>query len=427
MNVLRRFFFASGALLIMTAGLFCSAALADAAPAAPLQEEMRCLTASQLAEEENLTAILWVQRSAEFRGLSYQAYNLAAMEVGKAVAQRREKEKALGKAKPDRNMERQRNSTQPRDGGRIPADNEKGKLSEHNETRKLSEQKGSLRPLAVVLDIDDTIVCHANLEAYYAEHPEAKADYDAWEEWIARHNLLLPGAADFLRYADKSGVQVFYVTGRGPRDKNVTEAFLQKAGLPFPDESHLLMNDGSGGKMNHFAKLARRYDIICYLGDNVADFPIGAVRDENAVIYKKDVADTVHGSSVTAQDAGPETDKPANAEGIIVTAPDNASDNASEAAMQSGKRRTEMPLDIPAMLKHDKNAARNRIVDTHKNSFGTAFILLPNPMYGDWEYNLAKNFRRLPAEQRIALRKAALKSFAFKETPDFVAVWMRLN
>ena len=344
MSFIRRLSLGAGTLFIITFSLFCSSALADAAaaPSAPLQEEMQYLTASQLAEEENLMAILWVQRSAEFRGLSYQAYNLAATEVDKAVAQRKANEKALRKTK-----------------------------------EKNAAQQNRFLPLAVVLDIDDTIVCHAPLEAYYAEHPEAKADYHAWEQWIAKHTLLLPGAADFLKYAVGLGVQVFYVTGRGPQDKTVTEIFLQKAGLPFPDESHLLMNDGSGGKMNHFAKLARRYDIICYLGDNVADFPIGAIRDENTVIYKK---------------------------GAV---------NRSETEMQNGKRKTEIPLDIQAMLRHDKNAARNKIADTHKKFFGTRFILLPNPMYGDWEYNLAKKYRRLPTDQRIALRKAALKSFTY--------------
>jgi predicted secreted acid phosphatase len=74
-----------------------------------------------------------------------------------------------------------------------------------------------------------------------------------------------------------------------------------------------------------------------------------------------------------------------------------------------------MPLDIASMLKHDKNAKRNRIVDEHKRSFGTKFILLPNPMYGDWESNLAKKYRKLPPEQRIALRKAALKSFEIRD------------
>ena len=59
----------------------------------PAQEEVKFLTASQLAEEENLMAILWVQRSAEFRGLSYQAYNMAAMEIDRALAQRKRNKK----------------------------------------------------------------------------------------------------------------------------------------------------------------------------------------------------------------------------------------------------------------------------------------------------------------------------------------------
>ncbi len=303
----------------------------------PTQEEMQYLTPSRLAEEENLLAILWVQRSAEFRGLSYQAYNLAAMEVDKAVTQRRKKEN-------DRT------------------------------------EKDRLLPLAIVIDIDETIVCNAPLEVYYLNHPGAKADYNAWKKWISNHNPLLPGARDFLKYTDKRGVQVFYVTGRGPKDRQKTEKFLRKAGLPFPDESHLLMNDRSGSKMKNFAKLARRYDIICYLGDNAGDFPIGAIRDENAVVYKKEAA----GSNPVSE---------------------------HKAEAQNSKNKTEMSLDIPAMLKHDKNTKRNRIIDAHKKFFGTKFILLPNPMYGDWENNLAKKYRRLPPEQRIALRKAALKSF----------------
>ena len=355
----------------------------------PLQEEMQYLTASQLAEEENLTAILWVQRSAEFRGLSYQAYNLATMEVEKAVAQRRETEKALRKAVSDKNAAKQQNNAKP---------NKAGCIIPESEQEKLTEKRSSLRPLAVVLDIDDTIVCNAPLEVYYLEHPQAKADYNAWEQWISQHNPLLPGVKDFLKYSDKLGVQIFYVTGRGPQDKKITEEFLRKAGLPFPDESRLLMNDRSGGKMNHFAKLARCYDVICYLGDNVADFPIGAIRDENAVIYKKETADS-NSNSITK---------------LNNNANKKSAANTSETGIQSGKRKTEMQLDVPAMLKRDKNTKRNRIVDAHKNSFGTKFILLPNPMYGDWENNLAKKFRRLPGSQRIALRKAAMKSFKYK-------------
>jgi predicted secreted acid phosphatase len=325
---------------------------------APLQEEMQYLTASQLAEEENLLAILWVQRSAEFRGLSYQAYNMAAMEVDQAVTQRRKEEIALHKTRAKTNV---------------------------------TSKQNPLRPLAVVLDIDDTIVCHAPLEFYYLEHPEAKTNYKTWEQWIAQYNEPLPGARDFLKHADKLGVQVFYVTGRGPQDKDVTVRFLQNTGLPFIDETHLLMNDRSGSKMNHFAKLARRYDIICYLGDNVADFPIGAFRDENAIQYLKTADNNSKNASVSS------------------------CSGVKDAKKNDIKINRPIPLDIPAMLKHDKNKKRNAIIDTHKDSFGTKFILLPNPMYGDWEYNLAKKYRKLPAEQRIALRKAAMKSFTYKE------------
>ena len=338
----------------------------------PLQEEMQYLTASQLAEEENLTAILWVQRSAEFRGLSYQAYNLATMEVDKAIAQRREIEKELRKTRANKNAE---------------------------------EQCNTLRPLAVVLDIDDTLICNASLEMYYVEHPEAKANYNAWEHWITQHNELLPGARDFLKNTDKRGIQIFYVTGRGPQDKDITTRFLQKADLPFTDETHLLMNDRSGSKIKQFAKLARRYDIICYLGDNITDFPIGAVRDENEIIYKKEADDNKSVSTATLNDNTAEKSKLIRAENEAAAAP--------KTEIQNGKPKTKIPLDIKAMLKHDKNAKRNRIIDAHKQSFGTKFILLPNPMYGDWENNLAKKFRRLPAEQRIALRKAALKSFTY--------------
>lgn len=401
MNSIRHLLVTSGTSLLLAAGI-CLATIpahATVIPAAPLQEEMQYRTASQLAEEEHLMAVLWIQRSAEYRALSYQAYNLAAMEVDKAIAQRRKEEKELRKATANRNTERQRNRTQSRDDGRMLTD---------NEMRKLLEQKGSLRPLAVVLDIDDTIVSNAPFQAYYLDHPEARANFNAWEQWILHQNELIPGARDFLEHADKHGIQVFYVTARGPQDKEATIRFLQKAGLPFPDATHLLMNDRSGSKMNHFARLARRYDIICYLGDNAGDFPIGAVREDNEIIYKKEAGEIKSGIATTQNSDAEEKNKFIREEKETSAAPGTQ--------LQTGKDKTKMMLDIAAMLKHDKNAKRNRIVDDYKRDFGTKFILLPNPLYGDWESNLAKKYRKLPAEQRIALRKAALKSFEVKET-----------
>ncbi|MBR2183551.1 MAG: hypothetical protein IJ858_09025, partial [Acidaminococcaceae bacterium] len=343
------------------------------------------------AEEENLLAILWVQRSAEFRGLNYQAYNLATMEIDKAVARRQElKNKQKAKARRQASL----------------AITNRQKMNSPLADRNLSATSETLRPLAVVLDIDDTIVCHAPLEVYYMEHPEAKANYKAWQAWIAQHKELLPGAKDFLKHADSRGIQVFYVTGRGPQDRDVTLAFLRNAGLPLPDATHLRMNDKSGSKMNHFTALAQKYDIVCYIGDNAADFPIGAFRDENKVIYKRDAND----KKADANNFATQKNSTLNES----SAPNNngESDNPQPSAV---KTKQLMPLDIHAMMKHDTNKSRNAKIDANRNAFGTKFILLPNPMYGDWEYNLAKKYRSLPPEQRIALRKAVMKSFTLKE------------
>ena len=352
---------------------------------APLQEEMLSVTAGQLAEEEHLLAVLWVQRSAEFRGLCYQAYNLATMEVDKAVAKRKQKAKAA------KNPESKKQSLLPE------RTQERKNASQLTEESNVPASVGSLRPLAVVLDIDDTIVCHALLQGHYITHPGSRSNSNAWTQWIQQMTpeTLLPGAHDFLQHALAHDVKIFYVTGRGPQDREATLAFLQKAGLPLADDAHLLMNDKSGSKMNHFNKIARRYDVICYLGDNAADFPINAKREENPVVYKKDIA---------------KENKPDSNAQQIASAGTNAKQNLPP-DISGIKTKQNLPLDIPAMLQHDKNKKRNAIIDANKKSFGTKFILLPNPMYGDWEYNLAKGFRRLPAEQRIALRKAVLKSF----------------
>ncbi|MET3292943.1 UNVERIFIED_CONTAM: 5'-nucleotidase (lipoprotein e(P4) family) [Brevibacillus sp. OAP136] len=52
-------------------------------------------------------------------------------------------------------------------------------------------------------------------------------------------------------------------------------------------------------------------------------------------------------------------------------------------------------------------ADRSKAVDMLKEKFGHSFIVLPNPMYGDWEYALY-NYRQLSPEQKLEARKKAL-------------------
>ncbi len=50
---------------------------------------------------------------------------------------------------------------------------------------------------------------------------------------------------------------------------------------------------------------------------------------------------------------------------------------------------------------------RNDVVDAQKDRFGTTYILIPNPMYGDWEEAIYKgNFALPPEEKEKAIRSA---------------------
>lgn len=48
------------------------------------------------------------------------------------------------------------------------------------------------------------------------------------------------------------------------------------------------------------------------------------------------------------------------------------------------------------------------IVDQYKNDFGTKYIILPNPMYGEWENAIYKNSYSYTPEQKDSLRKVSL-------------------
>lgn len=55
--------------------------------------------------------------------------------------------------------------------------------------------------------------------------------------------------------------------------------------------------------------------------------------------------------------------------------------------------------------------ARNAAVDRLRREFGSRFIVLPNPLYGDWESAVFEYGRGLTPERRHELRKSILRSF----------------
>jgi 5'-nucleotidase (lipoprotein e(P4) family) len=71
--------------------------------------------------------------------------------------------------------------------------------------------------------------------------------------------------------------------------------------------------------------------------------------------------------------------------------------------------------DLPIGTYHKSLKDRNALVDQNKDKFGTQFVVLPNPVYGDWEGALADGYFRLAPPQRDEARKAALKVWIAKQ------------
>jgi 5'-nucleotidase (lipoprotein e(P4) family) len=66
--------------------------------------------------------------------------------------------------------------------------------------------------------------------------------------------------------------------------------------------------------------------------------------------------------------------------------------------------------DLAEVFERKPIAERFAAVDNLKNDFGNRFIVLPNPMYGEWE-NAVYDYKRLTEEQKVRSRQEKLQSY----------------
>ena len=230
--------------------------------------------------EQLVMGTLWIQRSAEVRALSYQAFNVAKLIF------------------------------------------------------ELDLQKGaSGKKRAVIVDIDDTVLDNS---PYQAAMVDDNFGYPkGWGEWCnAAEAEALPGAVDFLKYVVSKGGDVFYLSNRKVKYKEGTMKNLKALGFPQVTDDRMLLREKTSNKEPRREIVRKEHRIVLLMGDNLNDF-------DN--LFRKKSLD-------------------------------------------------------------DRAAA----VDQVKDQFGSKFIVLPNPMYGDWEGGVYKgNWKLSPAEKSKA-RKAAL-------------------
>jgi 5'-nucleotidase (lipoprotein e(P4) family) len=170
-----------------------------------------------------LWAVAWKQTAAEFGAICYQAYNLAKFRLDVA----------------------------------------------------LSERKSGDKRLAVITDMDNTIIQAANYWGYLINEGHDFFDDGIWDRWMPK-NLVqaVPGSQDFLNYCDDNDVEIFYVSNRDQGERTYEYALTQLRSLKFPqvDEDHVTVNRETSNKMAIKKRVSVSHNLVLMLGDNLNDY-----------------------------------------------------------------------------------------------------------------------------------------------------------
>lgn len=135
------------------------------------------------------------------------------------------------------------------------------------------------KPLAVVLDIDETALLNLGYEASDAQRQGAYDEqrWERWEQTGADKVSAVPGAVEALQAARREGVTVIFNSNRLAANAAQTEAALDGAGLGPAEHGKTLWLRGDDGTTSSAKdarrwQIAERYCVIALVGDQLGDF-----------------------------------------------------------------------------------------------------------------------------------------------------------
>jgi len=211
-------------------------ALRCAALAATLFALMTSATLAQTPQHDLLNATLWMQRSVEYKANSIAIFALAKMRLDQALADK-------------------------------------------NWTGAPVEQTGAYQdlPPALILDLDETLIDNSRFQAWMLMNDKVFTG-PLWTQFVnSGVSEEIPGALDFLKYADQKGVKLFYVSNRTAEEEAGTRKNLERLGFPMGGnvDTFLMARkkpDWGSAKGTRRAFVAKDYRVLLMLGDNFGDF-----------------------------------------------------------------------------------------------------------------------------------------------------------
>ncbi|MGZ5436275.1 MAG: 5'-nucleotidase, lipoprotein e(P4) family [Pyrinomonadaceae bacterium] len=177
-------------------------------------------SAQKVDNEHQVGGILWTQTSGERVALSYQAFSIARLRL-------------------DQDLRANRNRRMRR---------------------------------AVIVDADETVIDNSPYQAMLVKTSRAY-ESKSWNDWCQKAQAAaIPGAVEFLRYANSRGVRVFYVTNRRESEKQCTAQNLKKVGFPDVSDETVLVRTDTSSKQPRRDGIARKHRVVLLIGDNLNDF-----------------------------------------------------------------------------------------------------------------------------------------------------------
>ena len=185
------------------------------------------LTYDQLRSRENTMGTLWYQNAAEVDALYQQGYNVATNKLKDLLKQ--------------------------------PTD----------------------KPYSIVLDIDETVLSNIPFQVKMIKDGTA-FNPKIWDEWVQKAEAKpVAGAKEFLQFADKNKVQIYYISDRTDAQVDATIKNLEAQGLPVQGRDHLMFKkEGDKSKEGRRQEVLKHTNLVMLFGDNLVDFAEFSTKSE---------------------------------------------------------------------------------------------------------------------------------------------------
>ncbi len=190
--------------------------------------------------------------------------------------------------------------------------------------------KGQAKPPAVIMDLDETVLDNGAFQTKQLRSGLAydQRTWDLWEEKGAAEVRLVPGAKEFILEAVKLKVAVIYISNRADRFKNQAKEALNLLGIPESNDDHWKLATSTTNKTERRIEVEKNFQVLLNIGDNLRDFDEQFRFSDLGMATRADL----------------------------------------EKAIQQRKAK----------------------VDAAAAAFGSKWIILPNPVYGEWTKPLGK-------------------------------------